>query len=151
MLTTANAAPSCESVGDNRRVMETIYWSVITFYSTIVFYHLCFQDILNKYPATQARNNLMSLQTAVSQVLELSLKLHRSRPRLMVRIAWPLFLAGIATPDQIYQDWVAIRLRELGRYGQNYTRISKRFDEIIQGGQAYVYNREDLSLSTSLT
>ncbi|KAJ5741510.1 C6 zinc finger domain protein [Penicillium manginii] len=149
VLTTARAAPSCESIGDNRRVMETVYWSAITFYSTVVFFHLCFQDILNKYPATQARNNLISLQTAVSQVLELSLKLHRSRPRLMVRIAWPLFLAGIATPDQIYQDWVAIRLRELGRYGQNYTRISKRFDEIIQGGQAYVYNREDLALSSS--
>ncbi|KAJ5098928.1 hypothetical protein N7532_005929 [Penicillium argentinense] len=145
VLTTARAAPSCEAVGD-RRVMETVYWSAITFYSTIVFFHLCFQDILNKAPATAARVNLISLHSAVSQVLELSLKLHRSRPRLMVRIAWPLFLAGIATPDRIYQDWVAIRLRELGRYGQNYSRISRRFDEIIQGGEAYVYERENLAL-----
>jgi hypothetical protein len=51
----------------------------------------------------------------------------------MVRIVWPLFIAGIATSDQIYQDWVAIRLRELGRYGQNYDRICGRFYEIIQG------------------
>lgn len=81
----------------------------------------------------------MPLPVAVSQVLELGLKLHRSRPRLMVRITWPLFLAGIATSDRIYQDWVSIRLRELGRYGQNYARISLRFDEIIRGSQPYAY------------
>lgn len=52
----------------------------------------------------------------------------------MIRIAWPLFVAGIATSDRIYQDWVSIRLRELGRYGQNFTGVSKRFDEIIKGG-----------------
>jgi hypothetical protein len=55
----------------------------------------------------------------------------------MVRIVWPLFIAGIATSDQIYQDWVSIRLRELGRYGQNYERICRRFGEIIQGNHPY--------------
>jgi hypothetical protein len=57
----------------------------------------------------------------------------------MVRIIWPLFLAGIATSDQIYQDWVAIQLRDLGRYGENYTRISRRFDELIQGSEPCSY------------
>lgn len=91
----------------------------------------------------------MTLRDAVSQVLELSLKLHRSRPRLMIRIIWPLFLAGIATSDQIYQDWVAIQLRELGRFGQNYTRISKRFDEIIQGSQPYTSRDFQLNVTSS--
>lgn len=80
----------------------------------------------------------MSLPSAVSLVLEQSLKLHRSRPHLIVRITWPLFLAGIATSDRIYQDWVSIRLKELGRFGQNYTKIARRFDEIIQGGHPYM-------------
>ena len=127
--------------------METIYWASITFYNTAIYFHLCFQDILNKFPATRVHNNLLSLNTAVSQVLELSLKLHRSRPRLVVRIIWPLFIAGIATTDQTYQDWVSIRLRELGRYGQNYTRISQRYDEIIQGGHPYACERQGHFLS----
>lgn len=142
LLTSAKVAQSCDSVGDGRRVMETIYWAAITFYSTMVYFHLCFQDTLNKGPDTQVNISFMSLSAAVSHVLELSLKLHRTRPRLMVRITWPLFIAGIATSDQIYQDWVSIRLRELGRYGQNYDRISRRFDEIIQGGHPYVYERQ---------
>lgn len=82
-------------------------------------------------PYTQPR--WIPLNSAISQVLELSLKLHKSRPRQMVRITWPLFIAGIATSDKIYQDWVSIRLREIGRYGQNFARVSQRFDEIIQG------------------
>lgn len=138
-------SPSCETPGGHR-VLETIHWSAITFYSTFVFFHLCFQSILNKHPSTQVHYNLMSLPDAVSQVLELSLKLHRSRPRLMVRIIWPLFLAGIATSDQIYQDWVAIRLRELGRFGENYTRISGRYDEIIRGGKTEPYAYRDMQL-----
>jgi hypothetical protein len=145
VLTTAKTSTSCETPGD-RRVLETVYWSTITFYSTIVFFHLCFQENSNKNFGTQAYDNLMTLRDAVSQVLELSLKLHRSRPRLMVRIIWPLFLAGIATSDQIYQDWVAIQLKELGRYGENFTRISRRFNEIIQGSQPYTYRDMQLAI-----
>lgn len=84
----------------------------------------------------------MPLSSAVSLVLEQSLKLHRSRPHLIVRIPWPLFLAGIATSDRIYQDWVSIRLKELGRFGHNYTRIAHRFDEIIQGGHPYMPEKD---------
>jgi hypothetical protein len=122
--------------------LETSHWAAITFYSTIVLFHLCFQDIINKHPGTQVHTKLIPLSSAVSLVLELSLKLHRSRPHLIVRITWPLFLAGIATSDRIYQDWVSIRLKELGRFGQNYTRIGRRFDEIIQGGHPYVSEKD---------
>lgn len=108
--------------------METVYWASITFYSTIVYLHLC-----TEAPEQREQQEIPSLGEAVSLVLELALKLHRSRPRLMVRIVWPLFLAGIATRDAIYQDWVSIRLRELGRYGQNYSRVSRHFDEMIRG------------------
>lgn len=122
--------------------METIFWSAITYYGTIVYFHLCFQDLVADRPEVQIYNNsILSLSAAVSLVLELSLKLHRSRPRLVVRITWPLFIAGIATSDRIYQDWVSIRLRELGRYGQNYDLISRRFDEISQGGHSYFHER----------
>lgn len=122
--------------------METIFWSAITFYGTIVYFHLCFEDILKDQPDLQnSERDILPLNTTVSQVLALSLKMHRSRPRLLVRITWPLFIAGIATSDRIYQDWVSIRLRELGRYGQNYERISRRFDEISQGGQSYFHER----------
>lgn len=114
--------------------METIYWASITYYSTIVYFYLCFKDLI---PEGYTQHRWVSLNNAVSEVLELSLKLHRSRPRLMIRIAWPLFIAGIATPDKIYQDWVSIRLRELGRYGQNFARVSQRFDEIIQGSDPF--------------
>ena len=94
-------------------------------------------------PEGYAQYRWLPLAGAVSEVLELSLKLHRSKPWLMIRIAWPLFLAGIATHDQIYQDWVSIRLRELGRYGQNFTRVSQRFDEIIQGGEPFAVRLVD--------
>ncbi|KAJ6186598.1 hypothetical protein N7519_007899 [Penicillium mononematosum] len=131
LLTSAKLSPSCDVAG-NRRVMETIFWSAITYYGTVVYFHLCFEDLAARQPEFQT--SMIPLTTAVSLVLELSLKLHRSRPRLLVRITWPLFIAGIATSDQIYQDWVSIRLRELGKYGQNYDRISRRFDEISRGG-----------------
>ncbi|KAL5362994.1 hypothetical protein BJX96DRAFT_111547 [Aspergillus floccosus] len=136
LLASAQSAPSVEIVPAGRRVMETILWAAITYYSTIVYFYLCF-------PAPSASQHqqhhpLLSLAAAVSRVLELALKLHRSRPRLMLRIVWPLFIAGIATPDKIYQDWVSIRLRELCKYGQNYARVSSRYDEIIQGGGTFV-------------
>jgi hypothetical protein len=119
--------------------METIFWSAITYYGTVVYFHLCFEDLVARRP--EFETSMLPLTTAVSFVLELGLKLHRSRPRLLVRITWPLFIAGIATSDRIYQDWVSIRLRELGRYGQNYDRISRRFDEISQGGHTYLHGR----------
>ena len=120
--------------------METIFWSAITYYGTVVYFHLCFGDLVAHRP--KLHTTLLPLKTAVSLVLELSLKLHRSRPRLLVRITWPLFIAGIATSDQIYQDWVSIRLRELGRYGQNYDRISRRFDEISQEDHTCFHERK---------
>lgn len=114
--------------------METIYWASITYYSIIVYFYLCYRD---RIPEQYTQPRWLSLNSAVSLVLELSLKLHRSRPRLMVRITWPLFMAGIATSDKIYQDWVSIRLRELGRYGESFARVSKRFDQIIQGSDPF--------------
>jgi hypothetical protein len=141
LLSSAKAAPSCDIVGDGRRVMETIYWAAITYYSTIVYFHLCFDRLL---PDNSMQTVLLSQEKAVSLVLELSLKLHRSRPHLMVRITWPLFMAGVATADRIYQDWVSIRLRELGRYGQNYSRVSQRFDEIIRGSDLFAYSQKQL-------
>ncbi|PKX95935.1 uncharacterized protein P174DRAFT_511608 [Aspergillus novofumigatus IBT 16806] len=140
LLSSAKAAPSCDIVGDGRRLMETIYWAAITYYSTIVYFHLCFDRLLPDNMPTM----LMSREKAVSLVLDLSLKLHRSRPHLMVRITWPLFMAGVATTDRIYQDWVSIRLRELGRYGQNYSRVSQRFDEIIRGSDLFAYSQKQL-------
>ncbi|GKZ25059.1 hypothetical protein AbraIFM66951_000517 [Aspergillus brasiliensis] len=141
LLGSAKSAPSCEIVGDGRRVMETIFWASITYYGTIVYFHLCFKDTLAK---ELQGAGMMALHDAVSLVLELSLKLHRSRPHLMVRITWPLFIAGIATSDRIYQDWVSFRLRELGRYGLNYSRVSARFDEIIQGGDPFAHGQRPL-------
>ncbi|RAH39559.1 uncharacterized protein BO95DRAFT_328247, partial [Aspergillus brunneoviolaceus CBS 621.78] len=136
ILTTALTAPTCDFA--SRRVLETIFWATITFYGTIVYFHLCFKDTVPPTSTTtttqQHTAQLPPLETAVNQVLSLSLKLHRSRPHLMVRIIWPLFIAGIATPDRIYQDWVSIRLQELGRYGLNYSRVSRRFDEIVIQG-----------------
>lgn len=119
--------------------METIYWASITYYGTIVYFYLCFNDHI---PRQYSKAKWLSLETAVSHVLDLSLKLHRSRPRQLVRIPWPLFMAGIGTSDKIYQDWVSIRLRELGRYGQNFTRLSKRFDEIIHGSDPFAIHIE---------
>ncbi|OJJ97522.1 hypothetical protein ASPACDRAFT_1890146 [Aspergillus aculeatus ATCC 16872] len=140
ILTTALTAPACDTA--SRRVLETIFWATITFYGTIVYFHLCFKDTVPPTSTTTTQQHtaqLPPLETAVNQVLSLSLKLHRSRPHLMVRIIWPLFIAGIATPDRIYQDWVSIRLQELGRYGLNYSRVSRRFDEIvIQGCDPFV-------------
>lgn len=154
VLTTAETSRSCETIGEDRRVMETIYWSSITYYSTIVYFYLCFQDLLDRHSGSNSApinrsNKLMPLSAAVSQVLELSLKLHRSRPHLMVRITWSLFIAGVATSDKIYRDWVSIRLRELSRYGQNFSRISDRFDEIVQGSELCLYGRSDRQVLAS--
>lgn len=127
--------------------METVYWASITFYSTMVYLHLCAaeppdqqrqQEQQDPGKQEKKRQRILPLGEAVSLVLELALKLHRSRPRQMVRIVRPLFLAGIATRDQIYQDWVSIRLRELGRYGQNFSRVSRQFDEMIRGDRAWL-------------
>jgi hypothetical protein len=54
-------------------------------------------------------------------------------------------MAGVSTADRIYQDWVSIRLRELGRYGQNYSRVSQRFDEIIRGSDLFRYSQKQLA------
>ncbi|KAL2803128.1 hypothetical protein BJX63DRAFT_86247 [Aspergillus granulosus] len=139
VLSSAKAAQSCDIPGAGRRVMETIYWASITFYGTIVYFYLCTKQLIDPSKLTNQPqlSRLIPLETAVSHVLELSLRLYRSRPRLMLRIPWQLFMAGIATSDTIYQDWVSIRLRELGRYGRNFTRLSDRYDEIIHGGDPF--------------
>ncbi|KAL4862825.1 hypothetical protein BDV12DRAFT_190138 [Aspergillus spectabilis] len=137
VLSSAKSAQSCDLAGTGRRVMATIYWASITFYGTIVYFYLCCREIHQFDDQVQHRSRIIPLETAVSHVLELSLRLYRSQPRLMLRIPWPLFIAGIATEDRIYQDWVSIRLRELGRYGRNFTRLSDRYDEIIQGGDPF--------------
>ncbi|KAA8643334.1 uncharacterized protein ATNIH1004_010101 [Aspergillus tanneri] len=144
LLSFAKAAPSYEIAGEGRRVMETVYWSSMNYYSTIVYFHLCFMDVLKEQPQCLPPQ-ILSLDEAASLVLELALKLHRSRPRAMIRTFWPLFIAGIATRDQIYKDWVSTRLRELTRYGQNYGRVSDRFDEITQGHDSFAYARKYLS------
>ncbi|KAL2788213.1 hypothetical protein BJX66DRAFT_352884 [Aspergillus keveii] len=139
VLSSAKAAQSCDIAGSGRRVMETIYWASITFYGTVVYFYLCTKQLAQE-TKTQIQpqpSRIISLETAVSHLLELSLRLYRSRPRLMLRIPWQLFIAGIATSDTIYQDWVSIRLRELGRYGRNFTRLSDRYDEIIRGGDPF--------------
>lgn len=120
--------------------METVFWASITYYSTIVYFYLCFGGLM---PERHTQYRWLPLTSAVSEVLELSLKLYRSKPRLMIRIAWPLFVAGIATTDRIYRDWVSIRLRELGRYGQNFTRVSQRFDQITKGGEPFAVRLVD--------
>jgi hypothetical protein len=139
VLSSAKAAQSCDIAGSGRRVMETIYWASITFYGTIVYFYLCTKQLAQegKTQIQPQLSRIISLKTAVSHLLELSLRLYRSRPRLMLRIPWQLFIAGIATSDTIYQDWVSIRLRELGRYGRNFTRLSDRYDEIIRGGDPF--------------
>ncbi|KAL3457046.1 hypothetical protein BJX64DRAFT_296243 [Aspergillus heterothallicus] len=139
VLSSAKAARSCDIAGSGRRVMETTYWASITFYGTIVYFYFCTKQ-LRKGSDLESQSHisrLLPLETAVSHVLELSLRLYRSRPRLMLRIPWQLFIAGIATSDTIYQDWVSIRLRELGKYGRNFLRLSDRYDEIIRGGDPF--------------
>ncbi|KAL2848426.1 hypothetical protein BJY01DRAFT_211993 [Aspergillus pseudoustus] len=143
VLSSAKSAPSCDIAGPGRRVLETMYWASITFYGTLVYFHLCTKQLMQRsgLPKSPPISRLIQVETAVSHVLELSLRLYRSRPRLMLRIPWQLFIAGIATSDNIYQDWVSIRLRELGRYGRNFTRLSDRYDEIIRGGDAFASAR----------
>ncbi|KAL3481767.1 hypothetical protein BJX99DRAFT_253292 [Aspergillus californicus] len=137
LLSSAKSAQSCDIASTGRRVMETIYWASITFYGTIVYFYLCSRETHQFNDQAQHDSRLIPLETAVSYVLELSLRLHRSRPRLMLRIAWQIFIAGIATQDRIYQDWVSIRLRELACYGRNFTRLGDRYDEIIHGDDLF--------------
>ncbi|KAJ5783216.1 hypothetical protein N7457_004990, partial [Penicillium paradoxum] len=148
-LNAAKGSPSCELGSDGRRVFQMIHWASIIFHRTIVFFHLCFQDILNDQPTFRVRGTLLSLPGAASHVLELSLKFHHTQPRLMVRITWPLFSAGIATSDEIYKDWVSIQLRQLGRYGQIFSHIGRRFDEIIQGSYTYIHGPDSHFLDNS--
>jgi hypothetical protein len=114
---------------DGRRLMQTILWATITYYGTVVYFYLCFGE---QELASLAGTIFPSLDDAIEQVLKLALKLHKNRPRIMIRVVWPLFMAGIATRDEIYQDWVSIRLKELGRCGINFSHISEIYNNITQ-------------------
>jgi hypothetical protein len=54
VLTTAETSRSCETIGEGRRVMQTIYWSSITYYSNIVYFYLCFQDLLDRHSGSNS-------------------------------------------------------------------------------------------------
>lgn len=107
--------------------MQTILWAIITYYGTVVYFYVCSGE---HQLASLDETVFPSLEQAVSRVLNLALKVHKNRPRIMIRIAWPLFMAGIATQDEVHQDWVSDRLKELRRCGINFSHISDIYNDI---------------------
>ncbi|KAH6681127.1 hypothetical protein F5X68DRAFT_263472 [Plectosphaerella plurivora] len=48
----------------------------------------------------------------------------------LVRVAWPLFMAGLETPDLFQQDWIVDRFKELGSYGRSYQTAADLLEKI---------------------
>jgi hypothetical protein len=118
------------------RVYEMNLWASIHFYGVSVYWFLCFPSLSELCLSSRK----LFFDSAVTNLLEFCLKLYRFKPRLLMRIIWPLFVAGLATSDSIHQDWIEIRLREMSSFGANYAAVSSQFQEIIRGRSICVSN-----------
>ena len=74
-------------------------------------------------------------QEAASELLRIARRLRRTRylqtPRSFI---WPLpiFIAGIETTDELYQDWVIEYLREMSGWGKNMGWVRRVLKGVVE-------------------
>lgn len=123
-------APAVHAVSDPTRSLggtlttKMFNWLLLlaSFYSVVILYHRMMPSTVT-YTVPK---DFISAEAAAARIIRIALWVHQSR-RPSPQNVWSriLFLAGIATSDLVYQDWVVKTLTEAEAWGANFhkTRI----------------------------
>lgn len=89
--------------------------------------------MLNRILSPETRTDLEA-QDAAHEIIRIAYRLRKAKyldtPRSLL---WPLplFIAGIETTDEIYQDWILSYMAELQHWGSNIVKTRELLQQII--------------------
>ncbi|KAI9146939.1 hypothetical protein HJFPF1_12968 [Paramyrothecium foliicola] len=93
-------------------LLTTICWVMPHYYAGVLEYLLS----INPCDSTVERRAEMT-----QNILKLALYGYRKDGQAtIVRVAWPMFIAGLETTDQFQQQWIVDRLEACGLFGRSY-------------------------------
>lgn len=114
------------------RLMASARYSVVHFYAAALEFHRVAHWTEDPLGDTMAR-------TALEGILQIALKIYETDGDVaLMRVAWPLMLAGIETRESLQQDWVLERFNSLSTLGTNFARASECVKHIVarqKGGE----------------
>lgn len=114
----------------NRRLMAWARYSVAHFYAAALEFHRVAH--WDKDP----RDDMLA-RTAMEGILVVALKLYESDDEnALMRIAWPLLLAGMETREPLHQAWVIERFSGMTALGTNFARASACLKYVVERQRA---------------
>ncbi|KAG4434825.1 hypothetical protein IFR05_009696 [Cadophora sp. M221] len=112
ILRVATSLVSDES--NQKRLISNVRYIVPNFHATV----LQFLRITRFDKGLDERQRL-----SLREIMTLAFKSFKHEgDTAMMRITWPLFMAGLETDDLLHREWILDRFRSLGRFGMNYKR-----------------------------
>ncbi|GAD96389.1 hypothetical protein PGUG_05181 [Paecilomyces variotii No. 5] len=130
-------APAVHAVSDPTRSLGGILstkrfnWLLLlaSLYSVIISYH----RMIPPEVACIVPKNFISEGDSAARIIRMALWVHQSR-RPSPQNVWSriLFLAGIATSDLVYQDWVVKTLAEAETWGMNFHKTRLLLQHVIE-------------------
>lgn len=116
----ARMPSSSEALGHELAV--TMCWVMPHYFASVL-------DIMNA--SGQNDTDDPKRTEAVQTVLKLALHAyHNQGAPAMVRVAWPILMAGIEAPDPFQQQWAVDRLKELASFGECYQMAASHLEKI---------------------
>ncbi|KAH7360349.1 hypothetical protein BKA65DRAFT_547072 [Rhexocercosporidium sp. MPI-PUGE-AT-0058] len=117
-------ATSLSSEGDNqKRLISNVRYIVPNFHATV----LQFLRITRFDKCLDERQRL-----SLREIMTLAFKSFKHEgDTAMMRISWPLFMAGLETDDLLHREWIFDRFRSLGRFGMNFKRAFLLLEAVV--------------------
>ncbi|KAL1297644.1 hypothetical protein AAFC00_006201 [Neodothiora populina] len=114
------------SEGANVRLIAWVRCAVAHFNAAILDFHCTAYPDRDPLPSNLARN-------ALDGIIVIALKLHESDDvAALMRIAWPLLVAGLETRAPLHQEWILDRYASLAELGTNFARASACLRYVIE-------------------
>ncbi|KAH9223915.1 hypothetical protein DL95DRAFT_440081 [Leptodontidium sp. 2 PMI_412] len=108
---------------NQKRLISNVRYIVPNFHATV----LQFLRITRFDKGLDERQRL-----SLREIMTLAFKSFKQEgDTAMMRITWPLFMAGLETDDLLHREWILDRFRNLGRFGMNYKRAFLLLEAVI--------------------
>ncbi|PVH84865.1 hypothetical protein DL98DRAFT_410525 [Cadophora sp. DSE1049] len=122
ILRVATSLVSDES--NHKRLISNVRYIVPNFHATV----LQFLQITRFDQGLDERQRL-----SLREIMTLAFKSFKHEgDTAMMRISWPLFMAGLETDDLLHREWILDRFRSLGRFGLNYKRAFLLLETVME-------------------
>lgn len=122
ILRVATSLSSDES--NHKRLISNVRYIVPNFHATVL--HFLRITRFNQILDERQRLSLREIMTLAFKSFK------HEGDTAMMRISWPLFMAGLETDDLLHREWILERFRSLGRFGLNYKRAFLLLEAVIE-------------------